>query len=54
MSKSYNKYLQNESELWREAVDSETTDGFLNEEENDNQLHLDEEDFEIYSTTGIF
>lgn len=54
MSKSYDKYLQNESELWREAVDSETTDGFLNGVDNDDQLHLDEEDFEIYSATGIF
>lgn len=54
MSKIYDKYLQKESELWREAVDSETTDGLLNEGKNNYQLHLDDEDFEIYSATGIF
>lgn len=54
MSKSYDKYLQEESEKWREAVDKETTDGLLDKVKNDNPLQLDEEDFEIYSATGIF
>ncbi|MBQ3414735.1 MAG: hypothetical protein IJH39_05165 [Clostridia bacterium] len=54
MSRSYDKYLQEEGELWREAVDSETIDGLLNDVKNDDPLHLDDEDFEIYSATGIF
>lgn len=48
MSKSYDRYLQQEAEEYREAEDSATTDGFLEE------LEEEDEDNFVYRSTGIF
>ena len=48
MSKSYDRYLQQEAEEYREAEDSATTDGFLEE------LEEEDDDNFVYRTTGIF
>lgn len=48
MSKSYDRYLQQEAEEYREAEDSATTDGFIEE------LEEEDEDNFVYRATGIF
>jgi len=48
MSKSYDRYLQKEAEEYREVEDSATTDGFLEE------LEEEDDDNFVYRTTGIF
>lgn len=48
MSKSYDRYLQQEAEEYCEAEDSATTDGFLEE------LEEEDEDNFVYRATGIF
>jgi len=46
MIKEYDRYLQTEAEEWFDEYDSETTDGFLEEIEDDENF--------IYQNTGIF
>ena len=53
MSKSYDRYLQQEAEEYREAEDSATTDGYLMDLTGEPLEDENNDDF-IYKTTGIF
>ena len=53
MSKTYDRYLQQEAEEWREGMDSETTDGLLMDLTGE-PLEEDNPDEFIYKTTGMF